>query len=208
MTFSSGAPIAVTTLDLSAGTITGADNITASGLFTWTGFSTMSGTGTTTANAGMSLNSTSTMFLARTLNNPGGQTATWLDGDIQIDSGGQFDNLGAFNADHPDDQCICGGNTVTFNNVGTFTKAVGRGITTISVNFINNSPLNVTTGTLRLQEGSTSTGVYDVSNGATLELNGGVHNLNSGSSVIGAGTVHFKSSTATMGGAYGVTGTT
>ena len=176
-----GPPIAVTTLDLSGGTITGTDDITASGLLTWTGSSTMSGTGATTANAGMSLNSTTTMSLGRTLTNPGGQTATWLDGDIQIDSGGQFDNLGIFSADHPDDQCICGGNTVTFNNVGTFNN-IGIGITTIDVNFINNSPLNVIAGTLKLQAGSTSEGAYDVSAGATLEFTGGVHNLIAGSS--------------------------
>ena len=202
-----GPPIAVTTLDLSGGTITGTDDITASGLLTWTGSSTMSGTGATTANAGMSLNSTTTMSLGRALTNPGGQTATWLDGDIQIDSGGQFDNLGIFSADHPDDQCICGGNTVTFNNVGTFNN-IGIGITTIDVNFINNSPLNVIAGTLKLQAGSTSEEAYDVSAGATLEFTGGVHNLIAGSSLVGAGTASFTTGTVTIDGTYDVTGTT
>ena len=96
----------------------------------------------------------------------------------------------------------------TFNNIGEFNKSVGAGVTFISVNFENTSPLNVLTGTLNMNVASTGTGAHNVSPGATLQYGGGTHTLDASSSVLGAGTVHFSSATVTINGIYNITNDT
>src|SRR5579862_1256585 len=79
----------ITTLEHSAGTLTGSGAVTVTGLLTWSG-GTESGTGTTNANGGMTL--TGEPFLdTRTVNNM--KTATWNGSAFLMVNGSVFNNL-------------------------------------------------------------------------------------------------------------------
>lgn len=86
---------------------------------------------------------------------------------------------------------------------GTVTRAVSAGIAAINVPFDNDGTANVTTGTLRLQNGSgagTADGGYLVSPGATLDFNGGTHALGATSTLGGSGTAQVSNGTVNAGG--------
>ena len=104
-------------------------------------------------------------------------------GTVNVSGGGNFGL--AFNPfpGHP-------GNAI--NNSGIWNAVHGAATGSVNgVTFNNTGTVNVTSGTLALNRGGTSTGSFVVSNGATLRFGGGTHTLNAGSNVSGAGTVEL-----------------
>jgi hypothetical protein len=201
------------TLTLSGGTLTGAGNLSVSGLFTWTG-GTLSGSGRLDANGGMVLDpSWNGVVLDRVLNNAG--TATWTDSHggmgrygVTLLTGGVVNNLAGatFTSDArgPSGSSFIfnGGSSVpAFNNYGTFKKSGGTYVTTMLLPFNNYGTVQLQSATLSLGwQGSTSSGSFEAVDGTTLQLYG-MHNLTTTSS-INADKVVFLGPTDTVAGSY------
>jgi hypothetical protein len=204
-------------LTLSTGTLTGAGSITVAGVLTWSG-GTMSGTGSVTLPATATLNLGSSsgaveILDGRTFNNAA--PASWLagSGDIILEDGAVFNNqAGATFTVNCDAGIFPSGATGVFNNAGTFTKAAGTGTTTIDVIFNNTHTVNVSSGTLTLENGGQDTAdSFTIASGSTLNFAGG--NTAFGSSIgttttAQAGSVTFSGGTTDVTGTYNISGTT
>ena len=204
--FNSGNNITTGTLTQSGGTLAGSDTITVSGLMTWTG-GTESGTGTTEANGGLVITASNAAFTildGRTLTNAAAATVNgsgtqYLDmGDNAVLSnlpGATFE----FQADVTLRTNYEVSGTGTFNNQGTLEKAVDTGSDTINFEpaLDNSGSVLILSGTLSLQGGSTDTGGFTVSAGATLGFDGSIQDLNRGARLTsGPGTLEISSGTA------------
>ena len=173
---------ALAPVSLTAGTLTGAGDLTVNGLLTWSG-GEMSGTGKTIANGGMAI--TGNVFLAkRTLVNS--DIATWDPITFHVGDGAVIDNTGTI-----DIIADAGGQfhvtTVsTLNNTGTLLKSGGTGTATLalSVNNTGAGTVEVTSGTLRFINGGTTDSALDVLAGAGLEFGGGTFTLEAGVDMI------------------------
>jgi uncharacterized repeat protein (TIGR01451 family) len=212
LNFNTAGTIAIADYTQTSGILGGASNVPVTGLLTWNG-GTMGGTGTTTANGGIVMDATSQMILNRPLVNPALQTATWLDGNININANGAvFDNQGTFLAQHADDHTIFGNSSRIFNNAGTFIKQAPSlgliGDTTINY-FTNSDTMTVEAGGLVLNSGSDSTGgALVVEANTDLFIFGGTHNFDAASSISGAGAVTLSFGTVNANGDYDITGLT
>ncbi|QDT73430.1 beta strand repeat-containing protein [Lacipirellula limnantheis] len=82
---------------------------------------------------------------------------------------------------------------------GTLRRSVGTGLATITLPIDNQGIIDVDTGILALSGGGSSSGVFDVANGAVLDLSGNF-TLNDGASAIGAGAVRFASGMLAVNG--------
>jgi hypothetical protein len=93
--------------------------------------------------------------------------------------GAVFNNDGTFLAQNNNGLFVGGVGTNTFNNAGVFTRDTSSGDCYIGFNgaFNNTGTVNVQTGTLHLQSGGTSTGVFNVQGGAALDFSAGVYAL-------------------------------
>ena len=83
-------------------------------------------------------------------------------------------NAGSFTDANTFDSTISGG---TFNNSGTFNKQSNT-TTSISTVFNNTGTVNVNAGTMLMQSGGTSTGMFNIAEGAKVEFRNGTHTLN------------------------------
>jgi hypothetical protein len=146
VTFSTGTAITPATLLVSGGNLSGSDNVTVSGLFTWWG-GTMSGTGTTTANGGLTIDG-SGLTLARPLTNTA--TATWTGlGDITATTDGVVNNQANAVIDVQNNQTLSGPSCIPiFNNAGIFRKEAAFGVTTVALFFNNTGSEDIQTGTV------------------------------------------------------------
>ncbi len=190
----------VTGVTLSGGVINGAGDLTVSGAFSWTG-GTMSGSGTTTIAATSTLTiNAGAVGVQRTLTNNG--TITWVAGQIQMVNG-TIDNNATFTA-QPDNSLGNFGGTNAFHNnaSGTFTRNTGTGNLDIGIPFTNAGTTTVSTGTLRIQGGGTSTGTIDASSTALTFNNS--YSVTAGT--FNVGTLNLPSGTIDMTpGTYTVT---
>ena len=84
-----------------------------------------------------------------------------------------------------------------FNNIGTYNKTEST-VTTVDlgVNFNNTGEVNVNAGTMLMQGGGTSSGVFNIADGAKLEFRNGAHTLNN---VTTSGAGIFQISTENVG---------
>src|SRR5205823_9135348 len=110
-------------------------------------------------------------LISRTLNNAG--LATWLGGDIRLDSGAVFHNLPGGTLDARSDNSIgysSGIGPVTIINDGTFTKSAGAGTTSLPgpLTFSTSGTINVNSGSIRIggAQAVASTGLLDIQGGA------------------------------------------
>jgi hypothetical protein len=135
------------TLNLGAGTLFGAGDVTITGTFNWTG-GTLSGTGNTFANGGITISGSNNRTLdGRTITNSG--TATWTGtGGISGNNDAVFNNLNGSVFDAQSDSTL--GSSISFLNAGTFKKSAGTGTTTVNALFSNTGTLDVETGTVKL----------------------------------------------------------
>jgi hypothetical protein len=194
------------TLALSTfGTITGPGTLFIKGLFTWTG-GTMSGLGTTSAQAGIVFNGSSSETLdARTLNSP--NHATWSGNtNIGLSDGAVINNMATGTFTVQNNQNLSGNGV--FNNLGTLTKSIAVSTTTISSHFNNSGKVQLSTGSLDLNNGGTDTGSFTLATASDMLLfDGGTTKLSSPSSVSGPGTVVFNGNVTEVG-TYDITGAT
>ena len=201
------------TLTLTTGTLSGSGNLTVNDQFTWNGTGLMGGSGTTIVPAGatLSITTTSTKEFQRTLQHDSTTgMSKWTNGRVDFFDG-TFNNTGNFDL-QADNTLDTDGGTNAFNNSGML-RGNSAGAAVIDVPFNNTGTVAVQGGGVSLTEGGTSPGDFLVSGGATLEFNGGVHDL-SDADVSGMGTVDFDSFTVTLsdtgaaGGSYSVDATT
>jgi autotransporter-associated beta strand protein len=202
-------------LSITAGTLTATGDITVSGPLTLTS-GTISGSGQVIANGGMTINpgiAGTFMIDGPMVTNPAGQTATLMDGGVEMSDGATFNNLGTFVAQESGGMGQDTGAASSFNNQGTFTKPAGSGDTVFQ-----GMPFNVAGGTvdvqggeLDLMGGGTDTNATFTSDGnAEIDISGAV-TLDSASSIGGTGIVAlggFIGGTIDIAGSYDVTGAT
>ncbi len=213
LNFSTGKAVTTSALTQSAGTLTGSDTLTVTGMLTWSG-GTESGTGTTDANGGMAI-SGEPFLDTRTVNNAG--TATWNGVEFLMLNGSVFNNkTGAIWNHQVNTQIVFdGGTPPAFNNAGTFEKTSGTGTSGGGVGsnivFSNTGSVQANSGILLVDDNGSCTGTcagtWSVASGATLQLGSGATAALSGP-ISGAGTVTFGTGTVNYTGTYNVTGGT
>ena len=181
-------------LNLSAGTIGGAGNVSITGELAWTG-GTMTGAGSTFVDT-VTISGTATKSLAggRILNagNTNWSGNTGANNTISIAATSIFNSSGSFSDSNTFDSSISGG---TFNNSGSFTKQSNT-TTTVGSVFNNSGTVNVNAGNLLMQAGGTSTGIFNIADGAKIEFRNGTHVLNN---VITSGAGTLQISTENVG---------
>jgi hypothetical protein len=203
-------------LTVQGGTIGGSGLLTVSGAMTWSG-GNMQGAGGTTrvATSGtLAISGAATRNLTNyTLELAG--TGTWTGtqslqsgslGVLRVLSGATLDIQG-----DPNFVYNLGGTASRFEVQGTLTRTVSAGIASVSAEFDNDAQTTVSSGTLRLSNGSgagTADGTYTANVGATLDFNAGTHALGAAGAVAGAGTALVSGGTVNAGGAWTVSGTT
>ncbi len=164
-------------LTFSAGTIGGAGNLSITGMTQWTGGS-MSGTGTTFAkDMAITGPNLKVLVTGRTLDLSG--TTTWSgntaanNNAIRFWNGATINNSGTFNDANAFASFIehNSGGPHAFNNSGTYNK-LSNTLTTVDtfVAFNNSGTVNVDAGTMQLNGGGTSSGVFNIAAGAKLQL--------------------------------------
>nr|HET7860632.1 choice-of-anchor D domain-containing protein [Caldimonas sp.] len=186
----------------SGGTLGGAGTLTIAGDSSWLA-GTQTGSGTTSYSGALALSGLGAKALSggRTVELNG--TTTWSgntaanNGSLQF-AGGTLNNKGTFvdsNAFASFIDHVSGTNA--FNNIGTYNKQANT-VTTVEAFFNNTGTTNVNAGTMLFQGTSTtsSTGVFNIASGATLEFRNGSHTLDH-ATVQGAGT--FVVSTDNVG---------
>jgi hypothetical protein len=156
-TLSFAQDVTLPTLILNGGTLTGAGNITVSGLLTWNNGS-MTGGGRTKANGGVALSSTNSASFptldGRELDNAGTATFTGTS-FLLIINGGLWNNLTGSLFDIQSNVLIGGAaNPGSFVNAGTFRKSAGTGTTSVDPVFSNFGTLEVDSGTVFLGNNS------------------------------------------------------
>jgi hypothetical protein len=203
--------VAPAILNLSAGTLGGANTVTVGNVMYWSG-AAMSGTGVTRIPPGVTLfitNSTVTLTGNRTLDNAG--TVLWT-GSASI---GVFSSIitnrpGAlFDADGSGSMYLTLGTPSRFDNAGIFQNTSGLATTTVSagINFNNYGTVDIQTGALLLAGGGLNAGAINVGAGTTLNLAGGTFASTTGSTLTGPGNLTVSSATATLAGLINVSGT-
>ena len=177
----------------SGGTLAGTGALTIAAPSSWLA-GTQTGSGTTRYQSDLSLAGAGSKVLSggRTVELSG--TTTWGGNTAANNNALQFaagtlNNLGTFNdqnafasfIDH-----VSGSNA--FNNTGTYNKQANT-VTTVEAVYNNTGTTNVNAGTMLFQGTSTtsSTGVFNIANGATLEFRNGSHTLDQ-PTIQGAGT--------------------
>jgi len=192
LNFSTGKKISATTLTQSAGTLTGTDTVTITGVLTWSG-GTESGTGVTDANDGMTI-SGEPFLDTRTLNNK--KTATWTGIEFLMLNGSIFNNLTGAIWNHEADSQIAfdgGTGTPTFNNAGTFEKTLGTasngGGVGSSIVFKNSGTVIAKSGILLLGSAYTQTKGSTLLEGGTISMSGTSPLGEEAGSVLGSGTI-------------------
>jgi hypothetical protein len=183
---------APTNFELDSGTISGTTlNIGAGATFTWIGGTLSPTTTNVAANGTVNMSNNATTILgasgvAATLNNAG--TMTWSgSANWQINNGSVFNNSGTFTVSGDATIQEFGSGTSMVNNSGTFKKTSNANKTTIiSCQFNNTNQLNISSGTLDIDQGGSNTGTINVT--STLLFDNGTFSVNSGSALNGAGT--------------------
>jgi hypothetical protein len=195
-------------LTLSSGTLTGTGDVTVGGVQTWSG-GTLSGSGRAIAQGGLAITGSATKTLnGRALDNMG--AATWSGtGNIASGNGAMVNNVHGATLVIQNDRMLqftLGGTIPMISNAGTLVKTTGVGTTTLQALVDNSGTVDVQSGLLVLN-GGTSSGAFMVGTAATLRFTRistqaatGTHTLDASSSVSGAGTVDFNGGTATVSG--------
>ena len=205
-------------LDFDAGTLGGTGNVEVNGTFNWGSAGSLSVAGGVVTKATTNLIGSGDKDLKTTWDNDG--TVNFNDGDFDLaDASAVFNNNATFNIVTTNSDDVIEGNASgtaeTFSNFGNLNKP-NSGTITVSLGTFNNSG-NVDVGDGNLSfvtgGGGTSPGDFSVLGGATLEFNGGTHDL-ADADVSGMGTVDFDDGTVTLsdtgaaGGSYSVEATT
>ncbi|MBX7105964.1 MAG: hypothetical protein K1X57_17915, partial [Gemmataceae bacterium] len=187
----------------SSGTLSGTGTITLNSAGLWTG-GTWSGTGTTVIAAGKSLkidsSTTAPSINNRVVQNLGSTTWVATGGapqNINTGDGGWTNFSGSlFDVQANTNWVNVFGSTatpVTTNAGASLTRTVGTGTARFDGPFNNDSTVTVSTGTLQLGGGGTSTGKFSLTGSLLVSAN--TLTLNAGANVTGSGTMTLGSAT-------------
>ena len=188
--------ITAANLELAAGGVDGAGNLTIGGTLRWAA-GTMSGPGATTVAPGATVTITgdTPKNLLRTVNNSG-HTMWTGNGNVLSGQGVAFNNQagGTFTIQNNQNWSFSlGGAPSQFNNQGGTVNKSSNGTTWFSnVPFNNGGVVNVSSGVLALAGGGLSGGPFTVASGARIEFPGATYTLQSGAAFSGAGTVRLS----------------
>ena len=188
-------------LSLSAGTLAGTQTLTLTDTgSTWTG-GMMSGTGSTNISLGASLTISGSghNLGGRTINNSGTVFHN-SSAPVVLMGTGTIANFGFW--DMQGNTAFSGGG-YTFQNTsdGILKKSSLAGLLSFTPVLANSGSTYVEGGTLSLDGGGSSTGVFEVFDGAILQFNSN-YTLNSGTEFVGTGTVQVSSGTLTLGSGF------
>jgi hypothetical protein len=161
------------------GTVSGSAFLTITGPSSWIA-GTQNGTGTTQFSSTLGITGATNKSITggRTLNLNGATTwsgNTGANNTISMANASIINNAGIFTDSNANNSTISGSGT--FNNNGTFDKDAAT-TTSLAVVFNNNSTVNVNAGFLLPGAGGTSTGTFNIADGAKLEFRNGSHTLN------------------------------
>src|SRR5262249_24347790 len=109
-------------------------------------------------------------------------------------------NTGTFNISGNANIVRTGTTSVAFNNIGTLTRTGDATLTQIGVPFDNTGTvqINGSNAILNIFGGGSSSGSFNVAQGASLDF-AGPYNLNTGTSIVGPGNVNVSVSGVTIG---------
>ncbi|MCM0590374.1 MAG: Calx-beta domain-containing protein [Gloeotrichia echinulata DEX184] len=188
----------VNNFTLSGGTLTGTGDLTieTGGTFNWTG-GYQTGAGKTIIQGTATLSGNNKFLGSRTIENQG--TTTWTGGDIYLYDSAVWNNTDTGVFDIQSDRYFYHwyGNQPKLNNAGTLKKTAGTGTTYISTQFNNTGTVQVSSGTLNLQSGGTSSGIFKADTGGTLLFSGGNYNF-TGGSLTGSGVISISGGTVSV----------
>ncbi len=170
--------------------------LTLNGAFDFAG--QLTGGGAVTANGALSVSSGT--ITGGTLTLASGEVATHgpsaPGGTITLNNGGLFRNEGNFDAQNNGGFASGTGSNNRFDNAGRFTRNTSSGVYTIATVFNNTHIVDVSTGTLRLSGGGTSTGgVFDINASAKIEV-AGDYTFAAGNMTVGLGLFVFGTEAA------------
>jgi hypothetical protein len=202
--FDTGMVVPATAVNLLSGTLTGGDTIEVSGPFTWSG-GRLDGLGGFEVNGGAGFNGGTKTLMGRTLNLNSG-TTHWSAGNISSSGGAVVNNASLFDVTF--DGSFLG--STTFNNAGTVRKSGGTTTTTIVPMFNNTTSglLEVQVGTMSFTGGGSSSGSFEIAEGAILAFSGGNHTLDAEATLTGPGTNTVTLGSLNVAGSYDVIGGT
>ena len=200
------------TIVQASGYLAGTGTLELSGTYDWTGGymgsdNTIPGGGSVDIKASGVLNVTgsNTKYLGRygiwTINN-GGTTNFPSTGAFYIYNASVFNNLSGatfdIQGDDVSDRWVFYYTNGTFNNAGTLIKSAGTKAALFNIPVNNTNTIEVQSGTLEFQNGSTNSKDYIIGAASHLTVNGGTHHLNAGTTLIGAGTVQIAGGTVNV----------
>ena len=187
-TLQNSAASSIGSLVLSGGALGGTGNLAVAAPSTWSG-GALFGAGATSFASTLAITGAAGKQISAGRTVQAGST-TWSgntgngNNAIAFAGSGVFNNTGTFTDANAFASTMSGAGT--FNNAGTFNKQSNTA-TTLAVLFNNTGTVNVNAGTLLPATGGTSTGVFNIASGATLEYRNGNHTLNN-ITTSGAGT--------------------
>ncbi|MBC8108493.1 MAG: hypothetical protein H7Z14_18050, partial [Anaerolineae bacterium] len=191
LAFDSSFTIEAASVAFSGSTIAGTGTTTFTGACTWSA-GMMAGTGKTLLPAGssMTMNSATTKRLDRTLQID--SNTTWLAGDFQF-SNGTLINNGTFTMSTATSLTAygVGGLNLLRNNATLRKNGAGSATITVSSSGVpldNLGAVNVEAGAFAVSGFGTSTGTFDISNGASLSF-GRDYTFNVGADINGSGSL-------------------
>lgn len=188
--------VAVPSLALSGGALSGSAMLTVGGLLTWSG-GTMSGSGSTRANAGLWFAGDGGRTLSRILSNAA--EAWWTEsGNLSLSGSGRLQNLPGAVFRLQGDASLLGTDSARFINQGLMRKEQGT-LTRINTALDNSGLVQLSTGDLMASGGGEHSGRFEAGSGG-LELAGG-HRFGT-TSEVSAARVTFSGGTNEIAGLY------
>jgi len=190
----SGATLQATTassiggLALAGGSLGSGATLAVAGPSTWTS-GTLFGAGSTSFASSLAISGAANKQISGGLTVNAGNT-TWSgntganNNSIAFANSSTFNNTGTFTDSNALASSMTG--VGTFSNAGTYNKQSNT-VSTLAVAFNNTGTVNVNAGTLLPSSSGTSSGTFNIANGATLEYRNGSHTLNN-ITTTGAGT--------------------
>jgi len=185
-------------LTMSAGALGGTGDVVVTGLFNWSGSSSITGSGQLTTSGATTISANATHTVARDWVNDG--TVDWQDGTITVNNA-TLTNNGTFNANGGTAFNNGGGIAVINNSVTGLLNinnalAINTGLQFDNDGVINLNPLAGPALTLTVLSAGTHTGTWNAVNaGDILLFNSGTNDFNSGALVTGNGTLQKNNGT-------------
>jgi hypothetical protein len=187
-TLQATAASSIGSLALAGGSLGSGVTLAVAGPSTWTG-GTLFGAGSTSFASSLAISGAASKQISGGLTVNAGNT-TWSgntaasNNAVAFANSSTFNNTGTFTDSNAFASSMSGAGT--FNNAGTYNKQSNT-TSTLAVAFNNTGTVNVNAGTLLPAGSGTSSGTFNIANGATLEFRNGSHTLNN-ITTAGAGT--------------------